>query len=144
MVEDYAATKAKKPIAFVTPTSHGQTDYSRALRAKAPHVSFLQEANKALRAIANVVRRDELEALRARPADDAARADAEQRAAIERLRARAGAEAAALDEVESKDVLRAYGIATPREALVDLARGRARRPPSASAIRWCSRRSPTR
>jgi acyl-CoA synthetase (NDP forming) len=49
LVDDYAATKAKKPIAFVTPTSHGQTDYSRAIRAKAPHVSFLQEAYKALR-----------------------------------------------------------------------------------------------
>ena len=36
MVEQYAATNAKKPIAFVTPTSHGHTDYSRALRANAP------------------------------------------------------------------------------------------------------------
>ena len=59
LVDDYAAAKATKPIAFVTPISHGQTDYSRALRAKAGHVSFLQEAYKALRAIASVARRDE-------------------------------------------------------------------------------------
>ena len=52
LLEDYVATRAKKPIAFCAPTSHGHTDFSRALRAKAPHVSFLQEANKALRAIA--------------------------------------------------------------------------------------------
>ena len=36
LANDYAATRATKPIAFVTPISHGQTDYSRALRAKAP------------------------------------------------------------------------------------------------------------
>src|SRR5207253_6612435 len=29
MAEDYAATRARKPIAYVTPTSHSQTDYSR-------------------------------------------------------------------------------------------------------------------
>ena len=37
----------QKPIAFCCPTSHSQTDFSRAIRAAAPHVSFLQEANKA-------------------------------------------------------------------------------------------------
>src|SRR4029077_13925670 len=31
MVEAYVAAGASKPIAFVTPVSHGQTDYSRAL-----------------------------------------------------------------------------------------------------------------
>jgi acyl-CoA synthetase (NDP forming) len=117
LVENYAATKARKPLAFVTPTSISQTDYSRALRAKAPHVSFLQEANKALRAIANVVRRDRMEALRRAAGDDTARTDA-QRAAAERLRASAGAQATALNEVESKEILRAYGIPTPEEALV--------------------------
>jgi len=116
LVENYAATKAKKPLTFVTPTSHSQTDYSRALRAKAPHVSFLQEANKALRAIASVVRRDRMEALRRATADDTARTDA-QRATVERLRARATAQATALNEAESKEILRAYGILTPEEAL---------------------------
>jgi len=116
LVENYAATKARKPLAFVTPTSISQTDYSRALRAKAPHVSFLQEANKALRAIANVVRRDRMEALRRAAGEDTARTDA-QRAAAERLRVRASAQATALNEVESKEILRAYGIPTPEEAL---------------------------
>jgi len=117
MAEDYAATRARKPIAYVTPTSHSQTDYSRALRAKAPHLSFLQEANKALRAIANAIRRKESERIAAAAADDRPATPA-QRETIERLRHRAGAEAAALNEVESKEVLRAYGIATPAEALV--------------------------
>src|SRR5262249_7168347 len=57
------------------------------------------------------------EALRRTAADEALRTQT-QRAAAERLRQRAGAEAAALNEVDSKDVLRAYGIATPEEVLV--------------------------
>ncbi len=118
LAEDYAATKATKPICFVTPISHGQTDYSRELRAAAPHVSFLQEAYKALRAIASVARRDEREQL-ARSAATAAQPPGPlQRDLLERLAAAATAEPAALDEARSKEVLRAYGIATPEEALV--------------------------
>jgi acetate---CoA ligase (ADP-forming) len=116
LVENYAATKARKPLAFVTPTSISQTDYSRALRAKAPHVSFLQEANKALRAIASVVRRDRMEALRRTTSDDTTRTEA-QRGAAQRLRARATAQSTALNEVESKDILRVYGIPMPEEVL---------------------------
>jgi acetyltransferase len=118
LADDYAATAATKPIAFITPISHGQTDYSRALRAKAPHVSFLQEAYKALRAIASVARRDERERL-ARGSLLQPQAPApERRDLAERLRSRATAEPVALDEVQSKEVLRAYGIATAEEALV--------------------------
>jgi acetyltransferase len=120
MAEGYAATKAKKPIAYITPASHGHTDYSRALRAKAPHVSFLQEANKGLRAIASIVRRDEIERLAQGALDEGSRTAA-QRAAIEELRSRAGSQAMALNEVDSKAILRAYGVATPIETLVNSA-----------------------
>ncbi len=116
LANDYAATKAKKPIAFVTPISHGQTDYSRAIRATVPHLSFLQEAYKSLRTVASVVRREERERLARSPVERRV-PTAEQRAVIERLRARATTDAAALDEAASKDVLRAYGIATPAEFL---------------------------
>jgi acyl-CoA synthetase (NDP forming) len=122
MVEAYAAAGARKPIAFVTPVSHGQTDYSRALRARAPHVSFLQEANKALRAVAAVARARECEHL-AGTADAMQRQPTpEQAQAIERVMARmaahAGTQSTALDEVESKDLLRRFGIMSPEEALV--------------------------
>ena len=123
MANDYAATKANKPIAFVTPTSHGQTDHSRALRAKTPHVSFLQEANKALRAIAAVARREEIERLAASAPDAAPALTPQQRETIDDVRGLAQAEALALDEVQSKDVLRAYGIATPTESLVTSLKG---------------------
>jgi acyl-CoA synthetase (NDP forming) len=122
MVEAYAAAGARKPIAFVTPVSHGQTDYSRALRARAPHVSFLQEANKALRAIAGVARARECEHL-AGTADAMKRQPTPEQAqpierAIARMAARAGTQSSALTEVESKDLLRRYGIMSPEEALV--------------------------
>ena len=67
-VEAIMAGGAPKPIAIITPVSHSQSDYSRALRAQMPHVSFLLEVNKSLRAIASVARRDELEHLSA-PSD---------------------------------------------------------------------------
>jgi acetyltransferase len=118
LANDYAATRATKPIAFVTPISHGQTDYSRALRANAGHVSFLQEAYKALRAIASVARRDERARLAHGTTLEAHTPAPERHALIERLRARATATPVALNESESKGVLRAYGIATPAEALV--------------------------
>ncbi len=126
LAEDYAATRATKPIAFVTPISHGQTDYSREVRAAAPHVSFLQEAYKALRAIASVARRDERERLALDAISTAQPPGRLQRDLVERLAATATAEPAALDEARSKELLRAYGIATPAEALVDFARRRDR------------------
>jgi acyl-CoA synthetase (NDP forming) len=118
LADDYAATKAKKPIAFITPISHGQTDYSRALREQATHVSFLQEAHKALRAIASVTRRDERERLARVDAAKVRPSTPDRRALIERLRSRATGEPIALDEAQSKEVVRAYGIATPAEELV--------------------------
>ena len=42
------AARTKKPIAFVTMISHGLTDYARELRAKLPHLAFLQEIDKSM------------------------------------------------------------------------------------------------
>ena len=140
MVEATAAAGAEKPIAFVTPVSHGQTDYSRALRARAPHVSFLQEANKALRAIAAVARARECERLAGSAQASNEPRTPERAQTIERLVARASGTSTALDEAESKALLRLYGIAAPAEALVTSPRMRSA-PPIASAIRSCSRRS---
>ena len=112
-VEAYAATRAAKPIAFVSVLSHVQTEYSRGLRAQLPHLSFLNESTKALRTIERAVRRQE-HAADESPADGGARAD---EAAIAALRALAGSDAVALGEAPSKELLRRYGIATPREVL---------------------------
>jgi len=119
MVEAMVAAGLPKPIAAVAPVSHSQTDYSRALRAKTPHLSFLQEANKALRVIERAARAAELERLAAAPTP--ARAAPKHLAEIDaaaKVRRLAAAGAAALDETQSKELLRAYGLATPTEIAV--------------------------
>jgi acyl-CoA synthetase (NDP forming) len=115
LVDAYAATKATKPILFCSPISHSQTDYSRTLRAKAPHVSFLQEANKALRVIGIAARGQEMERLARTTQGQHPTPTSEQAALIECLRGRATNKPTALNEVESKEVLRACGIPTPPE-----------------------------
>src|SRR4029079_10808653 len=101
------------------PASHGHSDFSRALSAASPHVSLLQEANKALRAIAAVARRDELERLAQTVPAPPERTPVQQVFIDACLRC-ARTEATALNEVESKLLLREYGIATPREVLVTI------------------------
>ncbi len=115
IIEEYAAQPGK-PVACVTLASHGQTDFSRALRAAAPNVSFLQEANKALRAIQRSWERDRREAMASLPADRPVNSP-EREAAKSRVRALAGAGAVALSEVQSKTILAAYGLAFPREVV---------------------------
>jgi acyl-CoA synthetase (NDP forming) len=105
----------KKPIAAVVPISHGQSDYSRALRAKWPHISFLQEADKAFRAIASVVRSAELERLAISSMPSTRSATPVEAAATAKVEALVGSGARALNEVQSKELMRAYGIATPIE-----------------------------
>jgi acyl-CoA synthetase (NDP forming) len=115
-VEAIVAGGAPKPTAIITPVSHSQSDYSRALRAQVPHVSFLLEVNKSLRAIASVARRDELEHLAGAAARTAA--TPAEAAAAARVRTLAKSGAAALDEVESKALILAYGIPAPTEIAV--------------------------
>ena len=115
LVEDYVAEGGHKPLSFVTLASHGQTDHSRALRHGAGHVSFLQEANKALRAIASAVRRGEAEALASADAGTPAQPPA---LALElREQARQSPGTFALDEASSKALLAAYGVPLPQEGL---------------------------
>ena len=128
LADDYAATKSEKADRVRHPDLPRPDRLQPCGAGKAPHVSFLQEAYKALRAIASVARRDERERLAQAPPADALPPAPERRALIERCAGARTAEPAALDEAQSKDVLRAYGIATPAEALVtsraDAHRGR--------------------
>ena len=113
-VEAYVARGARKPIAFVSVLSHSHSDYSRALRAELPHLSFLNEAGKALRAIDLTIRREELAA---GEAQDAAPAAVDE-GLLKRLVVLARSDRpVALGELQSKELLRRYGIRTPREAL---------------------------
>ena len=115
MIEDMLAAGAPKPIAFITLISHRQTDYSRALRAQVAACAVPAGSQQGLRAIASVVRRDELERLASAP--EAARAAVARRSSRSRQGARAAPRPAPRRSTksQSKDLLRAYGIATPTE-----------------------------
>jgi acyl-CoA synthetase (NDP forming) len=117
LADAIAAEGVKKPIAFITMNSHGQTDYSRALRQTVPHVSFLQEANKTLRVIEAVVRCHEAEAIAATEVASNDKPAATPLTDGLRARAQVAETAFALDEVQSKALLAAYGVPISREAV---------------------------
>lgn len=122
-VEDFVKARAKKPIAFVSFATHSQTDYSRALKAGLPHLSFLNEPDKLLRIIARAVRCSELQALARSAGPAAVQPDraAREIGALLRERARSASAPVALDEAQSRELLRAYGIGAPREVFVNSA-----------------------
>jgi acetyltransferase len=119
------AARAKKPIVQFSMGSHGLSDYSRAFRLHLPHVPCLQEVDKTLR----TVRALSDYAARAAPAPapmvpssvaaPSLAASRKGRELLEKILARAARQAhhKALNEVQSKQLLKAYGIACPKEAV---------------------------
>jgi acetyltransferase len=103
------ARRANKPIAFVTMISHGLTDYSRALRAELPNVAFLQEIDKSLASARSVV--DYATHSAAAPAATISKPKAKTVKALAKL------PAGALSEIDSKSLLKPYGIVTATEAV---------------------------
>ncbi|MBT3792402.1 MAG: acetate--CoA ligase family protein [Rhodospirillales bacterium] len=115
------AAKAQKPIVYVSMISYGLNDYSRTLRRDLPHLPFLHEVDKAMRALKSVITyasTPELPVTARKPTK-------EQLAAISEVQAiAAGAtEPVALSEPASKALLSAYGIAVPPEHIVDSSDG---------------------
>lgn len=111
------ATSLKKPIVFTTVISHALTDYSRTLRERLPHVCFLQEVDKTMRTIQSITKYASRSAAPVRlPTLITPRV---MKGRLERFlssRAVLGRRAA-LSEVDSKELLKAYGIRGPREAI---------------------------
>jgi len=111
---DAIAARVLKPIAFVTMISHGLTDYSRALRAELPHLALLQEIDKSMAAARAVI---DYSARAAAPEPKAMPSSRMAKAALEKILAGAAGQKS-LSEVESKALLKIYGIHTPKEVLV--------------------------
>jgi acyl-CoA synthetase (NDP forming) len=110
------AASSAKPIAVVSMISYGFTDHARGFRAELKNLPVLQEVDKALKAVAAAGRYGALRARR----DNApvAAASPSQRAAIAAALGRrcpAGDGRSLLNEADAKELLRAYGIRTPRE-----------------------------
>ena len=106
---DAIAARAGKPIAFISMISHGLTDYSRALRAELPHVAFLQEIEKSLAAVRSVTANVE----RGRVAVSDREMPAKTKSVLAKFLDRDDV----LNESDSKALLKAYGIASPKEAV---------------------------
>ena len=104
------AARAGKPVAYISMISYGLTDYSREFRAGLPNVAFLQEPDKALRALALVARAGSRVASETKPRKGPNKAQQKALASLP-----TGAASIALDEVASKALLRAYGIVGPPE-----------------------------
>jgi len=110
------AARARKPIAFVTMISHGLNDYARDLRDGLRNVAFLQEADKSLRTVRSVISyAQRLSGKRAVKRRDPSGVPAVVRRVLGRPGRGVGP--TPLSEVDSKALLRAYGLRTPRERL---------------------------
>ena len=115
------AARAKKPIVQFSMGSHGLSDYSRAFRLNLPHVPCLQEVDKTLRtvrALSDYAARAKQAAASPREASSEA-ASSKGRATLEKTLARAASQGPGLtlNEVQSKQLLKAYGIRCPKEAV---------------------------
>ena len=130
------AARAKKPIAFVTMISHGLNDYARDLRDGLRNVAFLQESDKSLRTVRSVI--SYAARLRGKTAAKR-RAKPAVPTAVRRLLAKPGVATGPtpLSEVDSKALLRTYGLRTPRERLAGSAARGGADSPTTSDSRWC-------
>jgi acetate---CoA ligase (ADP-forming) len=118
---DALAAKGSKPIAVVSMISYMFTDHTRGFRAELKNLPVLQEVDKALKAVAAAGRYGALRALRAlrkdAPVRDASPAEQDAIASALQRRKPTGDGRSLLDEADSKELLRAYGIRTPRESV---------------------------
>ncbi len=117
-IHDLVAARGKK-LAFISMYSRTLTDYSREVRARLPHVAFVQETSKSVRAIALLADWSERAAAASKSKSRAEPSSppAEATAAIASAAAAKGE--FALNEAQSKALLQAYGIGVPRETLAE-------------------------
>lgn len=107
------AAEAKKPVIYISAMSIGFTEHTKALRKSLPDIAVLQGLDRAVGAIKSLI---EYANLRKEVPDIVSSSKPSARAALERALKNANG-AAALDEVESKKLLKAYGIPISQEAI---------------------------
>jgi acetyltransferase len=115
-VDRMVADKAQPPVAIVSMISYMFSEHTREFRARLSHLPVLQEIDKALKAAGAAGRYGALRTQVA-AAPENARASKPNVAAILKRRSKAAGGLSVLNEADSKELLRAYGIRTPREVI---------------------------
>src|SRR3954451_3295099 len=114
-VVDQMAANAGKPIAVISMISYMFTEHTREFRAALKNLPVLQEIDKAIRAVGRAGRYGALRGQAGAAPPSGAKPDV---SAILKRRSPAANWLSVLNEADSKALLRAYGIATPREQVV--------------------------
>src|SRR5205085_6812739 len=107
------AGAASKPVVYISAMSIGFTEFTKALRKSLPNIAVMQGLDRAVGAIKSLI---EYANLRKEIPDIVSSSKASARTVLEKALKNAGG-AAALDEVESKKLLKAYGIPISQEAI---------------------------
>jgi acyl-CoA synthetase (NDP forming) len=107
------AGEANKPVIYISAMSIGFTEHTKAVRKSLPNIAVLQGLDRAVGAIKSLI---EYASLRKEVPEIVSSSRPSARAALEKALKNAGG-AAALDEVESKKLLKAYGIPISQEAI---------------------------
>jgi acetyltransferase len=106
------AGEASKPVIYISAMSIGFTDHTKSLRKSLPNIAVMQGMDRAVGAIKALI---EYAALDKHLPEIVSGSKPRARAVLEKtLRNASGA---ALDEVESKKLLKAYGIPISKEAI---------------------------
>jgi len=119
-VDRMVAESQWPPVAIVSMISYMFTEHTREFRAKLEHLPVLQEIDKAVKATGAAGRYGELRAQAASTPPtppETARTSKPNIAGVLRRRTKAADGLSVLNEADSKELLRAYGIRTPREVI---------------------------
>lgn len=110
------ASRASKPVIYISAMSIGFTDFTKGLRKSLPHLAVMQGMDRAVTAIKSLLAYAKL---RKEVPDIVLSSKPTARAVLEK--ALASASGAALDEVASKKLLKAYGIPVSKEGIAQTA-----------------------
>jgi acetyltransferase len=110
------ASRAAKPVIYISAMSIGFTEFTKGLRKSLPHLAVMQGMDRAVTAIKSLLA---YARLRKEVPDIVSSSKPAARAVLEK--ALKSASGAALDEVASKKLLKAYGIPVSKEGIAQTA-----------------------